>query len=240
MNRFVTPMLALCALAALIPANAASGQQPYDLVQPKLREFIQSANSAMAQGEFDKAIAYADLVLVQNDIRYSVDYSQIPESQRERASKAVAKAVSLWEQALNAEIRFQEVSPTNANVRIRFEPGIRSSGGEVAGYAVWQRQVNDWGNGRYSLTLSGDIRVRTETPSGKEMSQEALIHAATHEIGHLLGLWDSPNLGDVMGPLHLKQPATQVSDREAAPLREARAEAQAIAQASLMAKNGSR
>lgn len=238
MNRFAFPTLAAIAICALVPAHAENARRPYDLVQPKLREFIQTAGEAMAGGDYDKAIAYADLVLVQNEIRYTVDYSQVPDSQAESAKAAIHDAVGIWNKALNQEVRFVEVEPGQANVRIRFETGVRSVGGEVAGYAVWQRQVNDWGNGRYSLTLSGDIKVRTKTPSGRDMDQAALTHAAAHELGHLLGLWDSPNLGDVMGPLYLKQPATSASQSEAAALREARNEARSIAQASLLSKNG--
>jgi predicted Zn-dependent protease len=197
---------------------------------------INVANQAMSSGNYDKAIAYTDLVLVHDEVRYAINLSLIPDYQRETAKVAAHKAINLWQEALGSEVKFTEVDPSQATVRINFEPSVRSMGSEVAGYAVWQRQVYDWGNGNFSRTLTGDIRLRTQTPTGREMPEGAMVHTAAHELGHMLGLWDSPNFGDVMGPLYLKQPVTKLSDNEVSALREARAQALEISQACLLAK----
>ncbi|MFM9872416.1 MAG: matrixin family metalloprotease [Fimbriimonadaceae bacterium] len=216
--------------------GSASASAPYDLVQPKMREMINVANQAMNTGNIDKAIAYTDLILVQSEVKYSINTDGIADYQRENSRAAAHKAIEAWTEALNGEVKFTEVESNQANVRIKFEQDVRSIGNEVAGYAVWQRQVYDWGNGHYSPKLSGDISLRSKTPTGRDMPEGAIIHSACHELGHLLGLWDSPNFGDVMGPLHLKNPITKPSITEVTALRDARLIAQQISQTCMAQK----
>jgi len=213
---------------ALTLLGSAQAAAPYDLVQPKMREMINVASQAMNSGNIEKAIAYTDLILIQSEIKYSINTDNIADNQRDSSRAAAHKAIDAWTDALNGEVKFTEVEPSQANLRIKFESEVRSVGNAVAGYAVWQRQVYDWGNGNYSPKLSGDISLRSKTPTGRDMPEGAIIHSACHEIGHLLGLWDSPNFGDVMGPLHLKNPITKPSETEVGALREARLIAQQI------------
>jgi predicted Zn-dependent protease len=227
-------VLFLTFVATLVGSAQASA--PYDLVQPKMREMINVANQAMSVGNIDKAIAYTDLILVQSEIKYSINTDRIADYQRDSSRAAAHKAIDAWTEALNGEVKFTEVEPNQANLRIKFETDVRSIGNEVAGYAVWQRQVFDWGNGNYSPKLSGDISLRSKTPTGRDMPEGAIVHSACHEIGHLLGLWDSPNFGDVMGPLHLKNPITKPSTTEVAALQDARLIAQQISQTCLAQK----
>lgn len=230
----------LLTLAASFTGSANTNS--YDLVQPKMREMISVANQAMNEGNINKAIAYTDLILVHTEIRYSINTDRIPDYQRKSSRDAAQKAIAAWTESLNGEVTFTEVEPNQATLRIKFEEQVRSVGTEVAGYAVWQRQVYDWGNGNYQPKLSGDISLRSKTPTGRDMPEGAIIHSACHEIGHLLGLWDSPNFGDVMGPLHLKNPITKPSQNEVAALNEARLIAEQISQTCLAqrAANGFR
>ncbi len=230
MNSLNTKAGVLLLTLATTFIGSAHAAAPYDLVQPKMREMIKVANQAMNSGNIEKAIAYTDLILVQSEIKYSINTDNIPDYQRDSSRSAAHKAIDAWTEALDGEVKFTEVEPSQANLRIKFETDVRSVGSEVAGYAVWQRQVYDWGNGNYSPKLSGDISLRSKTPTGRDMPEGAIIHSACHEIGHLLGLWDSPNFGDVMGPLHLKKPITKPSEAEVSALQEARQVAQEISQ----------
>jgi hypothetical protein len=211
-------------------------QTKLDLVQPKMREFIGIADQSLRQGNYNKAIAYTGLILIEGEIKYSIDLSLIPDGDRARATESTNRAIQIWEESLGNEIKFIPVDRSKAQLRIQFKEQVRTRGNEIAGYAVWQRNVHDWGNGIYRASLSGDIDLRTKTPTGRDMSTDAMTHAAAHEIGHLLGLWDSPTFGDIMGPLHLKQPITKLSSNELNALRDARDEARQILQSCHMSQ----
>ncbi|MBA4292343.1 hypothetical protein C0431_05180 [bacterium] len=231
----------LSGLTLLLVAGMASASQfgpnnQPDLIQPKLREMLRTANTAMLSGDYERAIAYSNSVLVDGDIKFSVNTDGIPDAQRAEARAAADQAIALWSEALNGEVNFVEVEPRKANVRINFQTEVRNMGTNIAGFAVWQRQVFDWGNNNFTSNITADIKLRSQTPTGRLMPKDAMVHTAAHEIGHVLGLWDSPTFGDIMGPLYLKSPVTKLSERELTAFREARSEAKQITQACLVAK----
>lgn len=215
------------------PTHTSFG--PHDIVQPRVRELVKSAEEAFSNGDFEKSVACAELVRLNRTLTYSVDVSSLPVDQQAVATQAVDKAIEGWKSSLG-DVTFNPSARNRALIRIKFAPSIRDMGREVAGFAVWQRQVLDWGNGRYSGRLSGDITVRSTDLNGEPIGFDAMVHSAGHEIGHLLGLWDSPNMDDIMGPISLRQPVTRPSEREVRALQDARLEAASIGQAALYAK----
>lgn len=228
-------VLALFTLSAGIADPSKNNFRPGDLVQPKVRDLLKSANEALNQGDINKTLAYADLVLIHQEIRYSIDTSKLEEAAQPEARQAAEAAIDSWRTSLKNEVKFTEVPRNQATVRLNFVNSVREMGREIAGHAVWQRQVQDWGNGKYSIRLAGDIKIRNTTPTGQLMKREAMIHTTAHEIGHLLGLWDSPNFGDIMGPLYLNHPVTSPSMRELNALKSARQEAVEIVDAAMLA-----
>jgi Zn-dependent peptidase ImmA (M78 family) len=60
------------------------------------------------------------------------------------------------------------------------------------------------------------------------MLLEHMRHTCAHELGHVLGLDDSPFYGDIMGPLDLKHPVTDFEATELESLRAVRAEAEQV------------
>lgn len=215
---------------------AVSPRQAPDLVQPKLRDMLRTANTAMLSGDYNRAIAYSNSVLVEGEIKYAINTDGISDNLRADARAAAEQALTIWKTALNGEVEFVEVESRRANVRISFQPSVRNMGTDIAGFAVWQRQVFDWGNDNFTSQITADIKLRALTPTGRVMPKNAMVHTAAHELGHVLGLWDSPTFGDIMGPLHLKSPVTELSPKELSAIREARAEAKQITQACLLAK----
>lgn len=230
-RQFLRLAVSLSILAATLVSQAAHGGANR-LIQPKLFDLLDIAEVAMNQGNVNKALAYSDLLLLNNTITYSIDTGAVAPDQRDEAAHAVRESVATWEEALGYEVQFEEVSK-GGNVRIAFADSVRLMGKDIAGHAVWSRQVFDWGYGNYTPRVSGEIKVRIVTPEGSPMSEAAWQHTIGHEIGHMLGLWDSPRVGDMMGPINLKNPVTRPTESEVAALQGIRAEALQITQACL-------
>jgi hypothetical protein len=55
-----------------------------------------------------------------------------------------------------------------------------------------------------------------------------MTQALLHEFGHVLGLTDSPRVGDVMGPLRLDKPATRPTEAEVLSLLQLRSQATSL------------
>ena len=196
-----------------------------NLVQDKVYDFLDEAETSYMAGNAPRALAYSQAAAMQGTIKVAVDFDAVPDRLISDATSSVTEAFELWEDALDRQIQFEIVSPKEAVLRISFKDSVHLMGREVAGYAVWSRQVYDWGNGKYTTRTSGDISLRTSHPSHGDFSHQAMVHAAAHEIGHYLGLWDSPRVGDIMGPLLLDRPCEKLSEPELSAIKGARSRA---------------
>ncbi|MCB0825766.1 MAG: matrixin family metalloprotease [Armatimonadetes bacterium] len=199
------------------------------LVQPKVYELLDRAINSYQGGNYNEALACVDLVSLGKPIRVSIDFSGVSPSQKPMMESAIQDAFQGWEDATYGQVGFEFVQGSG-DIRIKFEKSVRQFGREVAGFAVWSRQVYDWGNQQYTNRLSGTITLRTEAPQGQNLTREMVMHTAGHEMGHILGLWDSPRVGDIMGPLNPANPVTAPTANEASALMSARSEAVYIAQ----------
>jgi predicted Zn-dependent protease len=199
-------LLLLCAslLAVPTPASRAAGST---LVLEEVRNHLNEAQKNFDKGTFDLAMAHADMVLVSDEIKVSYVFQNVPDNIRPSALKAMEQALETWETALSRTIRFEMVaSPEAADVQIRFKPDVRMGREPVAGFANWKRVITTEDDGRVHAKFTADLQIRTMTLSWKPMSLEAMRHEIMHEIGHVLGLEDCDNSGDIMGPLDMSKP----------------------------------
>lgn len=219
-----TALLATLAAAAL--STVAVGRNT--LIQDRLWDHLEHAQSCLADGRHVEAQAYAEMILLRKEVRYAVDYSTAPASVRADVETAVQDAIKVWEEALDGDVKYVPADWAYADVRIKFRESIRHYGVDVAGLATWTRHVTAWSQDRFFYQVRGDISIRTATPLGTDMSLDALRHSVIHELGHILGLQDSYRFGDVMAPLDLARPVTRPSELEVGMLQELRDEASMV------------
>lgn len=205
----------------------------------------------MESGRWQEASAQSDAILLPGAIRYAVQFEGRAIHAEERARKAIDYAISIWSDVAE-DIVFEEVaehtfgrigfsgisasrSRTAVEVVIVFSPDGRRGNSPAAGHIAWQRWVGPLPQGGFGARVQARIDIRTELPGSQvPMNLAQMRHAVAHEIGHLLGLDDSPRVGDVMGPLDLSRPAVRPSFEETLALRELRAAARNIRLRSLL------
>lgn len=211
-------------LAALGLSYCAYGQSPEvgqnPLVQRNVYRDLMRGEQALAEGNWAKGAAYAELVLTPAPIRVHVDEAALSLFDRSSAYKILEDAAEVWTDASHGRVRFEFVNDEYAPVKLRFENTVLFNGLDAAGRAVWSRKVLDWGSGQYQSQISGTIQVRTFAPNGRAMSPAAIRHTAAHELGHLIGLWDSPTPGHIMGPVNPDSPALNPSTDEVGAVNE--------------------
>jgi hypothetical protein len=166
----------------------------------------------LAQGQFAEAEAYAQMILLKNQVRVFVDARGAID--QERADRLVERAARVWSEALDGQVVFVPASARSADVHVRFAPAVWVDAVRVCGSATWRRGILRWGPSSFSYQVSASIEIATESPFGGDAPEAVMTHALLHEIGHVLGLADSPRVGDVMGPLRLDRPAARPSDSE--------------------------
>jgi hypothetical protein len=211
--------IALYAAAALAAVSAAQSGGDRR-IQPRVLELLAQAERCLQDGRFSEARTVAEMLLLRRDVRFAVDVTGLPEARAAEARNAVRGAVEAWSEALDRSVGFEESPWPSADVRISFVPSVRQSGCEVAGYAVWRRQLLNWRADEFSYQVSADVQVRTVLPGGAPMSEAMMRHTCLHELGHVLGLNDSGRPGEAMSVLSPSRPVARPSQAEADSLKQ--------------------
>ncbi len=189
-------------------------------ILPEMNKHLEFGHECMRRGYEGGAIASANLILL-GQIKIYVD----DRGATDETKLALADAEFIWEDALDSETKFVRVtSRKEAEIVISFSRDLNVGGQEAGGYTEWSRNVK-WQGSEYVGSLKADMKLRTIRPDGKPMTREQARHAALHELGHVLGLDDSVNRGEVMAPLNLRKPIATPSYKEVCVIREIRVKA---------------
>lgn len=170
----------------------------------------------------DQALATANMLLFEGPIRVYSESSAF-DRRAERIDDLIQRAVSIWSRALGEPIPVQRVSDSRtAQVTARMMNEIRLKGRSVAGFTTWSRwsRPDDVG-------VRADVSLALQGAQGQGLSDEAMLHAALHEVGHVLGL-DDGDPGGVMGLLNPLRPVTVPSKQEVQVLRTIRAQSRKL------------
>jgi len=193
---------AFCVLAALVATAPAA-------TQSKVRQYLSTAEDALASGDYEKAEAHIDAIRPPTSIRVFVDWTGVAEADKPALRQVLDDAMQSWNAATGESL--WEVSDSSAAVRIGFTQQAQFNGQTVAGRATWTRNVINLG-GQYVGSLRAQIVIGRLCPDGTRLSNDALRHTAMHELGHVLGLEDG--FTGVMGPMIPTRPAKSVSESD--------------------------
>ncbi len=183
------------------------------LIQTRVNELLDRAETSLVNGSYEEAMACTEAVLLKPILTVSVDTAGLPTLQRDQAEEVISEALSSWEENLNYEVTFIRGEASDADIKIGFRDTVYHLGRSVAGVATWSRQVYNWGN-RFTSRVAAEIKIRTLDDGGELVSHDAMLQSSMHEVGHVLGLWDSARVGDLMGPLQRSRPVTKPTDHE--------------------------
>ena len=232
-------LVVVAALAALAPASTGNGTEALrGRLLPDLPEHLEYATKDVQRGQVADAMAHIDLILMSH-LHYRLNFVNVPEEIQPECTAAFRDAVAMWERALGKDCDIEEAKYGEpAEIQVTFQHDVQQNGAEVAGYVTWRRKVVLGSDGVPKMDLTSDVRVRTVKPDGSAMLLEHMRHTSAHELGHVLGLDDSPFYGDIMGPLDVAHPVADFDAAELENLRAVRLEAEKVREQALAKISG--
>jgi hypothetical protein len=220
-------LLSLC--VAVVGLSSAAPVIRSAPVMKEAKQFLILAHKNLADGSRDSAAAYANAVLISDEVSVSVNLNTVPSSQKESCKRALDDALEAWETALENSIHFRiEDDPTKADVKLTYQPDVRLQREQVAGLTTWKRLIHSVNGKVTEISPKTEVLVRTRDPRFRAMTTAAMRQATMHEFGHVLGLEDSERMGDIMGELDLDHPVSSPRDYEALAVKTLRDEARQI------------
>lgn len=223
-------LVLFAAIAAFAPASVNNGSEALrGRLLPDMPEHLEYAQKDMESGQVADALAHINLILL-NHATYHINFDTVPPEKQAECIAAFRDATAMWGRALGNGFQLDEVPAEQpAEINVTFQPDVKQAGNEVAGYVTWRRRVIGGADGTpIRMDFTADVRVRTIQPGGEPMMLEHMRHTSAHELGHVLGLDDSPFYGDIMGPLDLQHPVSDFESAELENLRAVRAQAEDI------------
>jgi hypothetical protein len=220
------PIMLVCAFLAANIAPASHEPIHKASILPEVQKHLDDARECSANGTPDVAAAHASLVLVDDEVTYSIQFTGVGNGQRSRCLKAMEGAFDAWAKSLDDTISFREVATKEkADVIFHFKPTVMMGKEPVAGFANWKRTLMADGPRVKVVEFRSDLQIRTSDLNGDSMPLTCVRHEIAHELGHVLGLEDSDTTGDLMGPLDMDHPVGGPQTYESDAVRKIRDEA---------------
>ena len=217
---FASILLLLC---ALLPGHGQTLPLPPDyLIQP-FNITLSHGAQLLAAGDFAFAAGHFHALRPPKPLRVFVNVSEAPAPMRRHCYRGALAGMEAWNTALPDTIAFVPTDKEDvADVTVQFEPELFSandSGGfkRVCGIT----NVNMPHDGQ-SVDHNALIRIALycDGLGSPAHSTASFTHVAAHELGHVLGLGESSDMADAMGPdNHAGTPATAPSEKDLATFR---------------------
>lgn len=180
-------------------------------VHPNVVETLNDAIDAQAKRDYQLSLALLHGVIYQGGVKVAVD-SRYP-APNAAAKEGIGRALKAWEDALGSDDPIRLVSDNDApEIRIQFVDKVPRSGHDALGLIELKKEYR-WNRSRYETIVSGTIYIQTHFERSP-LDAIQFSEVIAHELGHLLGLEDMPNTGQLMGPMLLEKPVVQPNRRE--------------------------
>ena len=210
--------LSLLAFASVCLAAADSVPES---VSSDVRAALTKAEQAVADGEYELALALYEGSLYPTGITFAIDRSTLYADVDWQAT-AVYLALATWFKELDGDFPVYFVDDVDeADLVLSFVDEIDVAGPDPLGLIRLKKSYR-WNSLRHEVAFDGTIQIVRSAPGGK-LSNAETVDVVMHELGHLLGLADMSRAGCLMGPMNRGKPLERPTVREVDDVRELRA-----------------
>ena len=190
-------------------------------IQPDMVKQVSYARTELQSGDWAMAMAHANLVDFDRPLKVSVSFENVRPDLQNTCRKSLTAGMKIWQDALGGRPYEFTDQPGDADVEVTFKREVSEGKAPVGGLVRWRRSVEVVNDGPEQRT-DAEAFIRTENPRGGHMTFEQMRHECAHELGHVLGLEDSPRSGEIMSMLDLQHPVSKAAKVEVEALMKVR------------------
>ncbi|MBA4291471.1 hypothetical protein C0431_00710 [bacterium] len=172
---------------------------------------LQEATEAQTKRDYQLSLALLHGIIYNDGVKIAIDPDGLTPTPAAR--QGLTNALNSWEKALEKDNPIQFISdPTKAHLTLQFVDKVPRSGHDALGLIELKKRYS-WNRTRYEIEISGTIYVQTHF-NRIPLTSSQFTEVIAHELGHLLGLDDLNQTGQLMGPMILDQPVSGPNARE--------------------------
>lgn len=171
----------------LLAAAFASADTPR-LVLRSIMPLHERAETYFEEGRIGLAVANAEAFAGLEPFRLRLEAPGLTVRDQQEAERILQRAIDAWHQGLGRSDIF--IIDPNGKIPVIVRPQVRENGQIVAAYIHWSRGVRMTRTG-YRPEINATIQLAQRGHGRSNLRECQRIHAAAHELGHLLGLDDS-------------------------------------------------
>ncbi|MBM3471955.1 MAG: redoxin domain-containing protein [Armatimonadetes bacterium] len=213
-------------LVVILAVGAAVAQDttippPPEWLTPTFRTTLSHGLQLMANGDFAFADGHFVGIKPPKPARVYVNVSCAPQPLRRRCDQAALEAMSVWGKASPDLVEFVPTDDEDlADIVLQFEPSVAVLQDRGAKFVCGVTSVQMPHDGQ-GVDRSALVRVSVSQAGAGTHSTAEMVHVVGHELGHFLGLGESPNKADIMGEDdHKAAPSTTVTADDLARFQE--------------------